>query len=77
MNSDALEVLSKLSRRLGQSKAQVIERALAQLEERLFWADVGDAFARAAADPEESARQKSEIEAWEHGFGGDFADEKW
>ncbi len=70
-------VLSKLSVKLGQPKAQVIETALKQMEERIFWEEVGEAFARIAADPEESARQRAEIELWECGTARDFEGEEW
>ena len=43
---DSIGVLSKLSSKLGQSKAQVIEIALKQLEERIFWDEVTESFAR-------------------------------
>lgn len=62
---DAIDILSALASKLGQSKAQVIEIALKELEERIFWAEVADAFDRIAADPQEAALQKAEIELWE------------
>ena len=74
---DAIDVLSKLSAKLRQPKAQVIETALKQMEERIFWQEVGDAFQRIAADPRESARQKAEIELWDHGTARDFEGEEW
>ena len=48
---DAIDVLSKLSDKLGKPKAQVIERALKEMEERIFWDEVSLAFDRIAADP--------------------------
>ena len=74
---DAIGVLPKLSAKLGQPKAQVIETALKQLEERIFWEEVGEAFERIAADPMESARQKAEIELWDRGTARDFEGEEW
>lgn len=58
---DAIDILSALASKLGQSKAQVIEIALKELEERIFWAEVADAFDRIAADPRRppSRRPKS------------------
>jgi predicted transcriptional regulator len=74
---DALGVLSKLSAKLRQSKAQIIETALKQLEERIFWEDVDEAFERIAADPVGSARQKAEIELWDRSTARDFEGEEW
>jgi predicted transcriptional regulator len=74
---DAIRVLSDLSTKLAQPKAQVIERALKELEERIFWSEVEEAFARTAADPDEAARQKAEIELWDRISDQDFKDEKW
>lgn len=74
---DAIGTLSQLASKLGQSKAQVIRRALEEMEERVFWAEVSEAFARDAEDPVELARQRSEIEAWEGASATDFRDEKW
>ena len=74
---DASGILSALAVKLGKSKAQVIETALKELEERIFWAEVKGAFDRAAADPEESARQKAEMELWDRVSGHDFKDEAW
>jgi predicted transcriptional regulator len=69
--------LSSLATKLGQSKAQVIETALRDLEERIFWADVRAAFERTAADPEESAHQKAEMDLWDRASAEDFRDEQW
>lgn len=74
---DAHEVLSALAAKLGKSKAQVIEAALKELEERIFWAEVRGAFERIAADPVEAARQKAEIEVWDRTTDSDFRDEAW
>lgn len=72
---DAIGVLSRLSQKLGQSKARVIERALKDLEEKLFWQETKDAFAKIAADPEGPAQMRAEMELWERGTARDFAGE--
>jgi predicted transcriptional regulator len=74
---DAIRVLSSLSEKLGQPKAQVIELALKQLEERIFWQEVRDAFEQSASDPSEAAKQKDEMELWDRGTERDFAGEEW
>ena len=74
---DAINVLSRLSHQLGQSKAKVIERALAELEERIFWEEVSQAFERMAADPAATAQVKAEAEFWENGAARDLAGEEW
>jgi hypothetical protein len=73
----ANSILSALSAKLGQSKAQVVETALKEMEERIFWADVRDAFERASADPREAAEQQAEIAVWEQVSDHDFKDEQW
>ena len=47
------------------------------MEERIFWNDVSDAFARSAADPADSARQNAEIQIWESISNQDFKEETW
>ena len=74
---DANGILSALAAKLGTSKAQVIETALKELEERIFWAEVRGAFESITADPEEAARQKAEIELWDQTSDRDFKDEVW
>ena len=74
---DAIDVLSKLSGKLGQSKAQVIERALKEMEKRIFWDEVSRAFERIAADPAGTAQMKAEADLWENGTARDFAGEEW
>ena len=74
---DASDILSELAAKLGKSKAKVIETALKELEEKLFWSDVRSAFERIAADPAESARQRVEMELWDRTSDRDFMDEKW
>ena len=61
----------------GKYKAQVVETALQELKERIFWAEVRGAFERITADPEEAARQKAEIELWDQTSDRDFKDEVW
>ncbi len=77
ITGDAIGLLSKLASKLGQSKAQVIRRALEEMEERVFWIEVNAAFARDADDPAEQARQRAEIAIWEKASATDFTDEKW
>jgi predicted DNA-binding protein len=77
ITSDAMARLSKLSAKLGQPKAQVIQRALQEMEERVFWAEVQEAFALEANDPEALARARAEIASWERASEADFGDEKW
>jgi predicted DNA-binding protein len=77
INEHTLNVLSELSLKLGQPKAQVIEIALKALEEQIFWEEVAESYARIAADPEESARQQREIALWEQGTARDFVGEEW
>jgi len=74
---DAIAVLAKLSERLGQSKAQVIEIALKQMEERLFWQEVRESFERIAEDPLERERQLAEVRIWDRGTARDFQGEEW
>jgi predicted transcriptional regulator len=74
---DAIRILSDLSEKLGQSRAQVIEKALKELDEKMFWAETKGAFARIAADPIESEQQRAEAELWDRGTAQDFAAETW
>lgn len=74
---DVMATLSALASKLGQPKAQVIHRALREMEERVFWAEVQEAFARDAGDPEESARAESEMTVWGQVSEADFRDETW
>ncbi len=72
---DAIVVLASLSAKLGQSKAQVLEIALKQLEERIFWEEVRESFAKIAANPEDAARQKAEVQLWDQGTAREFRPE--
>ena len=74
---DAIRALSVLAEKLGQSKAHVIETALKDLEERIFWTEVDEAFRRTAQNPEESQRQQAEFALWDRGAASDFKDEEW
>lgn len=74
---DAIRVLSSLSEKLGQPKAQVIELALKQLEERIFWQEVRDGFERASVDSNATAKPKTEAELWDGGTARDFQGEEW
>lgn len=74
---DAIDVLSKLSDKLAKPKAQVIERALKEMEERIFWDEVSRAFDRIAADPAETAQMRAEAELWENGAARDLSGEEW
>lgn len=73
ITSDVSHVLSRLAAKFGQSKAQVIRTALQQMEERVFWAEAQEAFAREAVTPEEAA----EVALWDRAADADFRDEKW
>jgi predicted DNA-binding protein len=74
---DANSILSALSAKLGQSKAQVVETALKEMEQRIFRADVRDAFERASADPREAAGEQAEIAVWDRVSDHHFKDEQW
>ena len=60
-----MDILSGLAAKLGQPKAQIIELALRELEERTFRDDVQRAFALTASDPVESAGQRHEFALWD------------
>ena len=77
INEDAMDVLSHLATKLGKPKAQVIELALKELEEKTFWADVHRAFEESSAEAAQSAEQNTEIALWERVSETDFRDEKW
>ena len=78
INSSAMDILSSLAAKLGQPKAQIIEIALRELEERTFWADVQRAFEQAASDPLQSGVRRTEIALWDKASQQDFQDaEKW
>lgn len=66
----AYNLLNRLSNKLGQPKARVIEEALEFLEERVFWSEVKRAFAAG-----ESKEMRKERKLWDStandGLGGD------
>lgn len=72
ITNHANRLLSELSSKLGRPKAQVVEEALAALEERLFWTAVHDAYS-AVESPE--AREEREI--WDTTVGDGLSQEKW
>ena len=65
ITSDANVTATELARKMGASKAHVIEVALRALEERLFWHDVEDAYAGLAEDAPRLARYREEIAEWD------------
>ena len=71
------DTLSDLAAKLGLPKARVIELALRELSDKVFWSDVQRAFEVAAADAKETARQKAEIRLWERVSAADFENEAW
>jgi predicted transcriptional regulator len=73
ISCDAIETLSKLASKLGQSEAQVLESALQEMDERIFWSEVQEAFSREAGD----ADGLVERSVWEQASEADFQDEKW
>lgn len=77
ITDDANQTLNELSQRMGQPKAQVVELALKDLEDRLFWQEVNAAYEKIAADPESAAAQKTEMELWDRTSATDFKDESW
>ena len=74
---DATTILSHLAERLGQSKAVVIELALKQMEERLFWDEVRQSYDRIASDSLEISRIKAEVDLWDQGTARDLQNEEW
>ena len=74
---DSFRVLTDLAAKLGQSEARVIEIALKDFDERMFWREADEAFQRTADDPVENGRRKVEIRMWEEGTAGDYKNEDW
>jgi hypothetical protein len=68
----AYDLLDRLSSKLLQAKAQVIEEALQLLEERIFWNEVHDAFAGG-----ESEEMAAERELWDSTSNDGLAGEPW
>jgi len=74
---DATRVLAKLATKLGRSKAHVIEVALKELEERIFWGEVEEAFRRTAENPKATAHARAEFALWEQSTANDMKNEEW
>ncbi|MBS1830962.1 MAG: hypothetical protein JST93_37055 [Acidobacteria bacterium] len=72
VTQQASKILSDLSNHLKKPKAQVIEQALRDLEERVFWQEVHDAYAQA-----ESEEMKRERELWDTTVGDGIEGEEW
>ena len=69
---DANRLLTGLAHRLSRPKAQVIELALRQFEDRFFWADVQNAFSET-----ESPEAAVEREIWDSTTADGLAKERW
>lgn len=67
VNRDANLLLEELCAKTNQSKAEVIELALRELGERMFWQEVQDAFAKP-----ESAEMRAERALWDRTAGDGF-----
>ena len=68
----ANDLLDRLSAKLLQAKAQVIEEALQLLEERIFWGEVQNAFAGG-----ESEEVRVERELWDETANDGLAGDPW
>lgn len=68
VNRDAFETLERLSARTKQAKAEIIELALRELEDRMFWQEVHDAYAQP-----ESEEMKEERKRWDRTTGDGLA----
>lgn len=66
ITASANALLSSLASRTGKPKAQIVEDALREWEDRVFWKEVQDAF---ASNPGEC---KAETELWESTVGDGF-----
>ena len=71
ITADANALLSELAGKTGKPKAQVIQEALRDLEERIFWAEVQSAFA-ARREPDELS---AETELWDSTVGDGLENE--
>jgi predicted transcriptional regulator len=69
---DANRLLTGLAQRLSRPKAQVIELALRQLDDRFLWADVQKAFSE-----EETPEMIAEREIWDRTSSDGIAAERW
>lgn len=68
VNRDAHVLLEELCSKTKQSKAEVIELALRELGERMFWQEVQDAFAKPESDEMRAERALWDLTASD-GFG--------
>ena len=68
----ANDLLDRLSAKLLQAKAEVIEEALQLLEEHVFWEEVQDAFASG-----ESEEMRAERALWDSTANDGLAGEPW
>ncbi|HYL74557.1 MAG TPA: hypothetical protein VEU96_10150 [Bryobacteraceae bacterium] len=68
----AHHLLNQLSDKLHRPKSQLIEEALAILEEHVFWREVKDAFA--TADPE---KLRAEHKLWDSTTNDGLAGDRW
>ena len=66
ITADANARVASLAKRMGSSKAQVIEAAVRALEDRVFWQDVQEAYAALSDDATRLAKYRAEIAAWDH-----------
>jgi predicted transcriptional regulator len=65
IRSKSLTRLRELSRTKGQSMPALLERAINELVEKEFWADVHAADAALMADPDAWAEELAERKVWE------------
>ena len=77
ITEEANRLLGELAGKLGSPKAQVIEKALRQLEEDMFWREVHDAYDRLASNPTEFSAYRAEHAAWDVTLRDGLPDEKW
>jgi hypothetical protein len=68
----ANEVFSQLADKLDRTKAQVADEALQELEERVFWREVQEAFAK--GEPEDL---RAERELWDCTANDGLAGDRW
>ena len=68
----ANEVLSQSADKLDRTKAQVTDEALQELEERVFWREVQEAFAK--GEPEDL---RAERELWDCTANDGLAGDRW
>ena len=61
----AYGIAHRLAGKLGRSRAQVIEQALRQMEDQVFWQEVQEAYARMAEDPNALEAFRKEAAEWD------------